>query len=76
MNNGRDVILGINESGDIQQYVHYEMMNQGIYCARRGFFALSTPMTEREIKRVIQAMENTLEILKPYIKEAYPALGE
>jgi len=50
------------------------MINRGVFSAPRGQYALTTPMTETEIDRVIEAFSGTLQILKPLIAEVLPNL--
>ena len=50
-------------------YIVFELMNRGVYTAKRGEFIISTPMTEKEVDRGIQGLKETFELLKPYIEE-------
>jgi glutamate-1-semialdehyde aminotransferase len=54
--------------------LHLEMLSRGIYYARRGMFVLSTPMTEREIDRAIEAFGASLKVLRPLVAETLPHL--
>jgi len=54
--------------------LHLEMMNNGVFSATRGMYAISTPMTETVIDRVVEAFEATLTTLKPYAAEETPHL--
>jgi len=54
---------------ELQKWAHLELMNRGIYTAKRGEFIISTPMTEKEVDRGIQGLKETFELLKPYIEE-------
>jgi glutamate-1-semialdehyde 2,1-aminomutase len=58
----------------ISRLLHIEMINRGVFSAPRGQYALTTPMTETEIDRVIEAFIGTLETLKPLIAEVLPNL--
>ncbi len=49
-------------------------MNHGIFIPNRGFFSVSTPMTENEIKQAVVATEAVLTELKPLIEEIEPRL--
>jgi hypothetical protein len=49
-------------------------MNRGIFCATRGLFSVSTPMTEAEIDRAAEAVAGTLQLLKPHAAEIAPHL--
>jgi glutamate-1-semialdehyde 2,1-aminomutase len=61
-------------SGELPTLLHLEMLNRGIYYPRRGLFSLSTPMTEKEIDKIIETFEGTMDMLKPYIAETLPHL--
>ena len=54
---------------ELQKWVHLELMNRGIYTAKRGEFIISTPMEEKEVDKGIQGLKDTFEFLKPYIAE-------
>ena len=54
---------------ELQKWVHIELMNRGIYTAKRGEFIISTPMSEQEVDKGIQGLKETFELLKPYIEE-------
>ena len=59
---------------ELQKWVHLELINRGIYTAKRGEFIISTPMSEKEVDKGIQGLKETFEFLKPYIEEAAPHL--
>ena len=54
--------------------LHLEMLNRGIFAVSRGWYTLSTPMTETEIDTQIEAFAGTLETIKPYIADKAPHL--
>ena len=54
---------------ELQKLVHLELMNRGIYTAKRGEFVVSTPMSEADIDTTIEGLKGTFELLKPYIEE-------
>jgi len=54
---------------ELHKWVHLELMNRGIYTAKRGEFIISTPMAKKEVDRGIQELGETFELLKPYIEE-------
>ncbi len=70
----KDSMLGRISAVEVMKLSHCEMMNRGIFSAPRGMFAISTPMTEKEIDKTIKEFEKTLKMLKPYIAEVMPAL--
>jgi glutamate-1-semialdehyde 2,1-aminomutase len=70
----RDTGVGILGAKDLPGLLHLEMMNQGIYSAFRGMYCVSTPMTEKEIDRAIEAFGAALGVLKPHVREVAPHL--
>ena len=61
-------------SGPIPRLLHLEMLNRGVYSAPRGLYAITLPMSEKEIDTAIEAFKGALEILKPYVAEEAPHL--
>lgn len=59
-------------AGPLPGLVHLEMLNQGINIAARGFFCLSTPMSEADLDQAAQAFGRTLERIKPAAVELVP----
>jgi glutamate-1-semialdehyde 2,1-aminomutase len=59
---------------DIRTLLHLLLLDRGIFAAPRGMFNISTPMKEREIDEVKDAVKNCLLELKPYIEQAAPEL--
>ena len=49
--------------------LHIEMINRGVFSAPRDQYELTTPMTETEMDRVVEAFTGALEMLKPLIQE-------
>jgi glutamate-1-semialdehyde 2,1-aminomutase len=74
ISSAKDVILGIGAAAELPRLLHLELMNRGVFLASRGQFAVSTPMTEKEIDQALKAFEGTLQVLKPYAAEAAPHL--
>jgi len=72
--NARDAARAIAGADELPGLVHLELMNRGIYSAKRGMFVISTPMSELEIDTTIDAFKGTLDMLKPYIAERFPQL--
>jgi len=73
-NNARDSARASAAAGELPGLLHLEMMNRGIYSARRGMFIISTPMTEAEIDKATGAFAGALDMLKPYIAARFPQL--
>jgi len=69
-----DVLRFVGAAKQLPQLLHLEMMNSGVFSAGRGMYAVSTPMTEKEIARTVAAFEATLNVLKPYVAEETPHL--
>jgi glutamate-1-semialdehyde 2,1-aminomutase len=59
---------------DILRLFHLSLMNKGIFIPNRGFFSISTPMTEAETDRAVEATAETLTELKPLIEQIAPQL--
>jgi len=72
--NARDVKMGLASAAELPKLLHLEMLNRGMYSAARGQYVISTPMTEGEVDKAVEAFGDTLEILTPYIAEAAPHL--
>lgn len=69
-----DAQVALKAAGALPRLLHLEMINHGIYCAPRGMFCTSTPMTEADVDAAIHAFDSTLATLKPYIAENAPHL--
>lgn len=69
-----DVAEGFRGAGDLPYLLHLEMMNHGIYSAARGEYNISTVVSDAEVDRVVTTFNESLQTLKPYIAEQYPAL--
>jgi glutamate-1-semialdehyde 2,1-aminomutase len=69
-----DFVHGLIPCLELQRLLHLELLNRGIFTAKRGFFVLSTPMTEEEIERCVREFSGALELLRPYVAEAVPQL--
>ena len=72
--NAREAGLALTRSGELAGLLHLELMNRGIYSAKRGMFVISTPMSEAEIDQAVVSFANTLDMLKPLISDRYPQL--
>jgi glutamate-1-semialdehyde 2,1-aminomutase len=72
--NSKASVMGFIGAGDLPGLIHLEMLNQGIHAAPRGLYALSTPMSEREIAMTVEAFNSTLDKLAPYVAETLPHL--
>jgi glutamate-1-semialdehyde aminotransferase len=70
----REAIAAKLAAKAVPRLVHLELMNRGIFSASRLQFAVSTPMTEREIDQAIQSFAEALQLVKPYIVDETPHL--
>jgi glutamate-1-semialdehyde 2,1-aminomutase len=59
---------------DLLRLFHLSLMNKGIFIPNRGFFAISTPMTEAETDKAVEATTETLSELKPLMEQIAPQL--
>ena len=73
--NARDAARALMaDAGQLPGLLHLELINRGIYSAKRGMFIISTPMSEVEIDKTVAAFADTLDMLKPYIAARHPQL--
>jgi glutamate-1-semialdehyde 2,1-aminomutase len=59
---------------DVLRLFHLSMMNKGLFIGSRGFFSITTPMSEVEVDKAIEATATCLSELKPLIEEIAPKL--
>src|SRR5262249_28036870 len=57
----------------LMKLFHLDMIEQGIYLARRGYIALSLPMQPADFDRLVQAVDEFLELRGPLIEAAIAA---
>jgi glutamate-1-semialdehyde 2,1-aminomutase len=74
INNARDSFRAMSAAGELPGLLHLEMMNRGIYSAKRGMMIISTPMTAADVDQAVAAFAGSLELLKPYIADRLPQL--
>jgi len=72
--NGKEAVLGAIAAGDLYELYHLEMINQGVYAAPRGMFALATVTTEKDVDQIVSAFGKALDRLKPFVAEKLPQL--
>jgi glutamate-1-semialdehyde 2,1-aminomutase len=72
--NARDTARAMADAGQLPALLHLELINRGIYSAKRGMFIVSTPMSEVEIDKTVAAFAGALDMLKPYIAARHPQL--
>lgn len=54
--------------------LHLSLINRGILTPERAMFCISAPMTEREVTVAVQAVDDTVRELKPYVEQIWPEL--
>jgi glutamate-1-semialdehyde 2,1-aminomutase len=59
---------------DLLRLFHLALMNKGIFIPNRGFFAISTPMSEAETDKAVEATAECLSELMPLIEQIAPQL--
>jgi len=72
--NSKQAILAMARAKDLPKLLHLELMNRGVFCASRGLFSISTPMTEKETGQAVEALTAALAILRPHAAEVAPHL--
>ena len=51
----------------LRELVHLELLMQGIYTARRGFVALSLPLSEDDVDALVAHLEAIADRCSPYL---------
>lgn len=59
---------------EVLHLVHLSLINRGILTPERAMFCISSPMTDKDIKVAIDAVEDIVRELKPYIEKIWPDL--
>jgi len=75
LTNARDAVAAQEKALDLPKLLHLEMMNRGIFSAPRCQYAISTPMSEKEIDVAVDVMSQSLEVVKPYVQKHTPHLA-
>ena len=70
----RDAVAAQERALDFPRLLHLEMMNRGIFSAPRCQYAISTPMTEKEIDTAVTVMGQSIRVVKSYVEERTPHL--
>lgn len=74
LNNARDTVTGFFEAGPIPMHLHLCMLQHGIFPASRQMYCISTPMTQKEVDKAVNALAESLQELKPVLEQDYPHL--
>ena len=69
LHTSKDVVLSLFPAIELMQYLHIDMLNQGVFFLNRGMFTVSTPMNEEIIDHTINVFKKSLERLKPMVEE-------
>jgi glutamate-1-semialdehyde 2,1-aminomutase len=59
---------------EVLHLIHLSLINRGILIPDRAMFCISAPMTEKEVKAAVVAVEDTVRELKPYMEKVWPEL--
>ena len=70
----RDAVAAQERAQELPGLLHLEMMNRGIFSAPRCQYAISTPMSEKEVDVAVDVMGQSLEVVMPYVQEKTPHL--
>ena len=62
------------QNRDLLTLFHLSLMNKGIFIPNRGFFAISTPMTQADTDKAVAAAAEVLSELKPLMEKIAPQL--
>ena len=71
----RDAVTAQEKAKELPGLLHLEMMNRGIFSAPRCQYAISTPMSEKEVDVAVDVMGQSLEVVMPYVQEKTPHLS-
>jgi len=74
INDARASGCALKAAAELPGLLHLELMNRGIYCAKRGMFVICTPMKDEEIDQTTAGFADVLAMLKPYIAARFPQL--
>lgn len=72
--NYRDACKASEAVENLYEPVHLSLLNNGLWIAERGEYALSTAMDEEIIDRTVEAFRQTFDDLRPAIAESFPHL--
>jgi glutamate-1-semialdehyde 2,1-aminomutase len=71
VHNYRSARRAMENAGDLPSLVHLCHLNNGIWIAERGEYALSTPMTNEDIDQTIAAFRKSFTEVSPLIEQSY-----
>ena len=74
MEDSRDSFEGAVSAGPLANYLHLTMLRHGVMSATRLMYCTSTAMSETEIDAAIDALQESLLEMRPYIEADWPDL--
>lgn len=74
ISNARDNIDGLMAGGHIGRLLHLTMLRRGVMSASRLMYCVSTAMTEADVDAAIEALNESLKELRPYVEAERPGL--
>ena len=74
LNDSRDSVASMIESGHIPRLLHLTMMRHGVMSASRLMYCTSTAMQEADVDAAVTAMHESLAELRPYVEAERPEL--
>ena len=60
----------ITNDPQVQALFHLEMLERGIYLARRGLSALCLPLEDKDVDRFVQAVDDFCQVYRPLLLDA------
>lgn len=69
-----DAARAARAAGRLVSLLQLGLLNRGIWVPYRGELCVSTPMTEREIDRLVEMVGDVLRHLRPYVEQEMPHL--
>jgi glutamate-1-semialdehyde 2,1-aminomutase len=74
INNYRDAKIAMENAGSLPSLVHLCHLNNGIWIAERGEYALSTPMSKEDIDKTVAVFRQSFLEVLPIIEKFFPGL--
>jgi len=74
LQNARGNIDGLVEGGHIGRLLHLTMLRRGVMSASRLMYCVSTAMTEADIDTAVNALNESLREIRPYVEAERPGL--
>jgi len=73
-NDARDAMQGMMAAGHMTRLLHLAMLTRGVMSASRLMYCTSTAMIEADVDAAVTALNESLAVLRPYIKKERPEL--